>query len=328
MPTGPQHDYSGGSSGGGSFNFSSEGGDFGSSGGSYYGGSRGRRAPRPPRPGFAFIYVNGRPYEVTSKFQRGYSLLVMFQILLIVLIAIFGSFLSSRSGSADTKSIMESDAEYYSEAISLADASGTSGYYLATATYENRYYYDYSYVDSHDIPTGIYEWGTYKGITYYWIVYEYDVGGRTYKGQTYAQYTQNYFFGQSSGKCQLQIVYAKDGAAYASINSDYTLEKNIEYKDICDQVVEYNGFLAAIIVAAVIFVALLVTSIVMFKKRAQEVKADDGEASGTKQESESSETKVQRKMCSYCGSVVSSDTMRCPSCGSKKFIKYKESEKE
>lgn len=219
--------------------------------------------------------------------------------------------------------IMESDAIEYAEIIDKAtkegyrDSKGT--YYVVEASYSPNY--------ASDNKPGYYFYGYYNDIERYYIVYEYTIPGNsatTYAGETYATYTINEVRGMG-GKITICVLLDSSGNC-TSINSDYTLQDNTEYKIVQRYIAEANGsrngMLGGMIICGVLAGVMVLAIIIISVKRSKRGTEEPEQSTG---EPEVTETKGETKyICSYCGSVIPKDASRCPSCGSKKFKKYEE----
>lgn len=345
MPVGPSHSSS---SGGGSHG--------GSRGGSHGGGSRGginfggisfdrgeRRPPRPRRP-ITFHWF-GRPVVVSTGVQNMMvSLLVIFICLVLGTVGCFIGFSSNSrnlSKAYNGIEIIESDAVYYKQLIEKAKDANESDYHLAMASFEMKFFRTYTESDYKRDDGGVFEFGEYDGIVYYFVCYNYSVGnGSVQSGETYTQFSSSAIRGCETyydetytkyGKMQIAWHYDEDDCKYYSINTDYTLEKNIDYKAYKASLSSLeNGKKYCLIggcVMAVVTILVLAIMIIRIKKRlkkeAEEQKIEEAkqqaEIEKANAEAEKARADVRRKnrYCSYCGTKIREDAEQCDACGSR-----------
>ncbi len=341
MPTGPSHS-SGGFGGGGGH---SSGGGFGGGGFSFGGGSNGwRRRPTGPRT----IHFFGRSIIIAGG---QYSSAVGF-FAFVIFFAIFSAFLGlfAYSNNSDIKSysasaaVFEEDAEFFSDLITKAKAGKEDeGYYLTTANFDGI---NLTYVDG-DTRTGIFYYDMYNNIPYYFIQYEYvntHAEDSINLGTTYAQFSSSAANGLIiSGEGQIEIAYTKFEGEWWSINTNYSLEKNIEYKMTLNAIDETKssqkfviGFMIVTIVATIGFLAAAILKLVSGAKKAkaealleaEKKEAEISEAQARAEEARASAESKQAYVCSYCGSDIPAGETKCPMCGSSKRTKKKDLNKD
>lgn len=342
MPVGPSHSSS---SGGGSHGGSHGGG---SHGGINFGGisfDRGeRRPPRPRRP-ITFHWF-GRPIVVSTGVQNmAVGLLVVFICLVLGTVGCFIGFSSNAknlSKAYNSIEIMESDAVYYKQLIEKAKDSSEGDYHLEMASFEMKFFRTYTESDYKRDDGGVFEFGEYNGITYYFVCYKYSVGSGTQSGETYTQFSSSAIRGCETyydetntkfGKMQIAWHYDEDDCKYYSINTDYTLEKNIDYKSYKSSLSGLESGKKACLIGGCVMtvVTILVLAIMILtvkkrlKKEAEERKIEEAknqaEIEKANAEAETARSIVRRKnrYCAYCGAKIREDAEQCDACGSRSF---------
>lgn len=325
MPSGPSHSHS---SGGGSSHSSSS---RGFSSGGFSGG--GVRVPRAPW----HWHFGGRTVVISTGKQNVF--LAMLGALIVFIIATFGC-LGIKSGikgqikqQTANIEIFESDAEWYKNVITKAksETGEEEGYYLTTATFDKK---QILYYDESDPKTGYYEYDTVNGVYYFYIIYKYtnQKTGEVVTAETYAQFTSSQAQGWNG---EIAYAYSEEDSAWFAINTNYSLDKNMEYVKAKQLLKSSNSSLKSMKVAFVVCLVVTIGLAVGFvfvtkniiKKAKAEAAAEEAkqqaeieEAKADAEEAKSRASKVNR-YCSYCGCKISDDVDQCPSCGSRVFKK-------
>lgn len=322
MPSGPSHSHSGGGS-----SHSSSGGGF--SRGGFSGGGSSTITRHPWRWNFG-----GRTVVISTGKQNMF--LAVLGALVLFVIATVCCFMSSSGIKGTVKkqeaqiAVFEQDAEWYKNVIEKAKA-GEDGYYIGTASFNPS---QVLYYNESNPQTGYYEYGIVNGIHYFYILYEYTNAetGELVKAETYAQFTSSQALGWNG---KIAYAYSEEDSAWFSINTNYSLEKNMEYVE-AKQLLKNNkssvkSIRVAGIVCAIITVGMAVAFVLVTKNIIKKAKAE-AEAEQAKQEAEIAEANRQaeeskakaekiNRVCSYCGCKVSDDAEQCPACGSRLFKK-------
>lgn len=322
MPSGPSHSHSGGGS-----SHSSSGGGF--SRGGFSGGGSSTITRHPWRWTFG-----GRTVVISTGKQNMF--LAVLGALVLFVIATVCCFMSSSGIKGTVKkqeaqiAVFEQDAEWYKNVIEKAKA-GEEGYYLTTATFNPS---QVLYYDESNPQTGYYEYGLVNETYYFYILYEYTNAktGAIVKAETYAQFTSSQAIGWNG---EIAYAYSEEDSAWFSINTNYSLEKNMEYVETT-QLLKSNkssvkttrvaGIVCAIISAGMAVAFVLVTKNIIKKAKAEaeaEQAKQEAEIAEANRQAEESKAKAERinRVCSYCGCKVSDDAEQCPSCGSRLFKK-------
>lgn len=307
MPMGPSHSSSHSSGGGHSSSVSS---------GSSHGGFGGH------------VVFMGGPVVVAGR-KRGsiISLAVFIFMLVFIIISVgvaFGKNKDELEYYQECMQIMESDAEEYAQIIGKStregytDSSGTT-YYIVDAKFKVEFYNYYSNTDK----SACYFYDYYNELAIYFLVYEYQ-NPKTHEpvtGETYATYTSSQLR-DKGGKITICVAVDDEGEC-VSINRDYTLSGNIEYKMLEEWSEEYssngNAMIIGMVICGVIaavFAIIIVVRVVKKSKRGEETSEEK-----PVEEAPAESPKETKYICSYCGSIIPPDATRCPSCGSKKFKK-------
>jgi rubrerythrin len=335
MPTGPSHSsHSGG--GGGSHGGFGGGGSHGGGFGGHVGGFGGGPAPRRPRGPIAFNWF-GRPV-VISPGKQGYlvAFIVLFIFMLIVSVSTFSAYGSQsyeRNIYASSIQTIETDAVFYQNMLNKADADDPD-VKKTYATFERKFY-NY-YTDDDFSNTGIYYYGTVAGTNYYFIVYEYtnEFTGQKAKGETYAQFSSS-TASSLYGRIHIAYTFSQEDNAYVSMNTSYSLSENQEYIDLRSKVIDIDESINVILFIAVVSLILVVGSIVGFvfvikkinKESKEQAAADEAKTQAeiaearANAERATAEANSKNRVCAYCGSNVPDGADKCPSCGSRKFLK-------
>lgn len=333
MPSGPSHSAS--SSGGGSHGGSFGGGGFGGS----HGGNSGGYAPRPRHP-ITFHWF-GRPIIISTGAQNTLVTLIMF----FLVCALFGIFsivgYSSNMEEVNKNNqliaVYETDAVYYQNLITKAK-NGEEGYYLTTATFDNKIYSSY---DEDDYAgTGAFQYQYIGGLYYYFINYEY-INNREQgmKGETYTQFTSSQIKNMISGNTgSIEIAYTYDASegGYVSINTSYSLKENQDY-NVLKMEIENNDSGSTFLVVGIIFiiagVGILIGMVFVIRKQIKKSK-EQAEIDEAKQKAEIAEANAnaerakadankRNRVCAYCGAPVPDGETKCPACGARHFEKQK-----
>lgn len=323
---GPSH--GGGSSfGGGS---SSGGGNFGSfnsfNGPESYTNMGPQRRPNPP-----MFHLFGRTIILTSW------KVVLFAFLCIVL---FSSVFFCYAGAKDLQETDQQIAYYvsdevgYKELIEKAE-QGYEGYFKKTfnnVSFKYRTHYrlnSWSYTNCY-----IYERGDdvlvanyylrYDGIVYYQIVYNFKDEDRTVSGLTYACYKEDQITSMSS----FSVSYEYNGATVDSINSDYSLERCMDYHQaLKDKQTNTNAVIVSSIIIAAMVGGIVLFVVLLIKKAKKDEELNDkkiqAEIDKTNAETQMVQQEIEKKnrICEYCGNPIPEDEDVCPSCGSRRHKK-------
>ena len=287
MPSGSRAGSSGRSGGGSHFGGGSRGSSGGSRGGSHF-GSIGPRMFR-GRPGMMHgrnVFFIGTRYYMPATAMNKISSMIM-GLFMILFFSIFPfAFLL---GYSSNLKVIESDYIYYQDMIADAEANPeelqVEGRITAIKKLEH--------------------------IDKWYILYEFTADdGDTVDGYTFSIYTwEQVKEFQRGGKILLAVESLETDRNSDSVNidfKDFELEDDGEYvyakKMKTIAIVVYSLFIAG-------FVALLVATIITFKKQLQEKEAEEAE----KKEREAEENSI--KHCAYCGSVINETRETCAKCG-------------
>ncbi len=305
----------------------------GSSGGSRSysgGGSSGSYRPRGPMriPMFGRVVVIGGGALSLLSFM-----LMFFIISCIMLFSSFSMAGESKEEIAEWKSLVQKYEDYdvrFKDIIAKAQSSDPqySNYQITDAYCGNRVI---SYYDDDPTTPGIYKAFIVDNAMYYFVVYEYTaVDGSQKTDSTFAQYLY-----QDVPTGTIKIAHAKINGEYWAINTDYSLEKNMDYKDALMMLKEEENDLKGtktlrIVSIVVLCVTVAVIAVIMVKnfkkaKRKEEVEkaqeqASIAEAKAREEQAESQARSVNRK-CAYCGNPIPDGDRICPACGSRQFEK-------
>ncbi len=322
MPSGPSHSHSGGGS-----SHSSSGGGF--SRGGFSGGGSFNHTRRPWR-----WHFGGRTVIISTGRQN--TFLAVLGALFLFVVATVCCFMAC-SGIKETVkkqetkiAVFEQDAEWYKNVIEKAK-DGKDGYYITKAEFSP---FEVLFYNESNPQTGYYEYGLVNGIHYFYILYEYtnEKTGDVTKAETYAQFTSS----QASGwNGEIAYAYSEEDSAWFSINTNYSLERNMEYVET-KQLLKSNknsvkstrtgGIVCAIVAVGMVVVCVFVTKNIIKKAKAEaeaeqaKQEAEIAEANRKAEESKAKAEKINR-VCSYCGCKISDDADQCPSCGSRVFKK-------
>ncbi len=294
---------------------------------------RGAAMPPPPPPrynsyGRRHVYNRaprtymffGRPVVMSSGTRSGLGMVAVLFIIALIATIIMGVNLSNKT---KTVQVYEADAKYYEQMISKAQA-GEEGYYLATATFDERFN---TYYNDDNPRTGAYEYVEVDGLAYYYIVFEYEneVTGETMVGETYTQFSSSQFNGLNG---TIDVAYTYDDGSWVVMNTGYELENNQDYKvqlaskDNLKTMTTVFGVIAGVLV--LVLIILIVRALKKSKKEqaAQDAKnaAEVAEAEAKAQVALETAENTNR-VCAYCGAPVPDGDIRCPSCGSTEFTK-------
>lgn len=325
MPSGPSHSHS---SGGGSH--SSSGGSHGS--GESWRGPDDYGAPIVRRPwNWRF---GGRTLIISTGKQNAF--LSLLSVLILFIVCTVGCFIGRTAIKKDIVQyenqicIYEEDAKWYENVINKAKTHET-GYYLATATYNKAQILNYN---QYNPQTGYYEYDEVNGTYYFYILYEYrnEVTNEIVQAETYAQFTSSQAFGWNG---EIAYAYSEEDGAWFSINTNYSLSKNMEYvktkQSLSSAKQSVKSMLTIGIVLAVasvgVAIAFVFTTKHIIKKAEQEAEtekekqeAEQAEANAKAEEAKAKADKINRT-CAYCGCKVPDGEEKCPACGSRKFKK-------
>lgn len=344
MPVGPSHS---GRGGGGN-----HGGGFGGPRGGEHGGYRN---PRPaPHHSPSSSFVNGMiggmigasiASSRRDRFERRYGIRpsdeefnamprrnkpTLFLVLSIIVgffaLLTFMTNIGANSNLKSTKSsiqTMESDWLEYKTLIEKANETGTNGYYLTTAEFDKK---KYNYYDDNPTKTGAYFDFEENGISYYFIVYEYEDErtGKDCTGTTYTQFSANEIQNLNG---EIEIAYfSKAGNASYSINTSYKLNTCKKYltlnEDLKSEKSLANGSLVALIIELVIIAGFIALYVLKLKNYYKLVAADEEvlfqkkKAEAERAQAEANEVKSRtNRYCKYCGSKIEPNAIKCSSCG-------------
>lgn len=301
MPVGPSHGARGGRS--------RSGGGFSSSTGS----SSRYRTGRSTR---VFYYGGtGGSYNATPMSPKSIKITatVFGLIFSIIFLIVSISLLFTNAGPA---ALIRKDAGEYAEIIKRASAN-EDGYYLITIDnitctggshdgYDITYRFRGNYNSSFDA----YSYLKRNGVQYFYLEFTFtDSSGNNVTGETYAMYSESAIDGFSEITFAYTKLYDNDGS-WDVINANYNLASNTEYLKYRDAAIA-GGIMLAISALLVVFLIYawyrVAHDLPIFKK------ADKDETASKNEE------KVQKRVCSYCGSDAKEDTQKCSACGSRSF---------
>ena len=147
-----------------------------------------------------------------------------------------------------------------------------------------------------------------NGVEYFYIEYSFtDELGQHVTGETYTAYSEAAIQSLSEMTSDYTKVYDGDGS-WDSMDVNYKLKNNIDYWFAKKEAA--TGATLAVIGFGL--TALFVYMIIKISKNQPIFK---------KQDVSTQENKPVRKhrTCKYCGSIVSKDVFKCPSCGGRQF---------
>ncbi len=357
MPVGPSHSARSGGSSGGSFGGSSRSGGFNS--------SRSSSSPRPRSP-INFVWF-GKPVVISTGVQNMLiSLIVIFVMLVMGTVGCFINFGTNSKELADARSsiaIYESDAEYYQNLITRASSTAEedAAYIKTKAYFVPKMYSQYTEDDFNN--TGAFEYGTYRGVVYYFITYCYkDADGNWRQGETYTQFASSAVramfknaegfdseilenFSNTTGTGlsanvmvgEMDVAYVNDIAegGYFSINTNYSLDKNIDYLAYKSSLKELesskkSSLVLGIVLTCITLLVLAIGIVVAIRKIKKEnekaqVEAAENAAAIEKAKAEAetakSEAAKKNRFCQYCGAPVADGAEQCSACGARLFNK-------
>ena len=338
MPVGPSHSGRSRSSSGGGISFG--GGSRSSSGGSRS-FSSGPRRHGGGGSGFHFHFGSGYRmpfFGRTVVLTNGLSALLVLAVFAIVCFSMFAYIHSStyKICKLDVQeikqemSIMEKDADEFKTLIQRAESGDPNDqYYLTTATFGHD---KFEYYDANPNAIGRYHSVENDGVIWYFVVYQYHNAllNRTQKGTTYTQY--------SAAQCtsmdgEIEIAYGYLDGSWWSINTDYSLEKNQDYKFLQDELALVNkaksssGWKVALYVGLII-ATVGITGFVLYKKsksKQEEENLEKEKAQAEVDKAKAEATMAQKKasqiarVCTYCGCDIPDGDKKCPGCGSSNF---------
>lgn len=289
MPSGSHGGSRGSHSSGGSRSGGSFGGGRSSFGGRHSGSSFGGSGGFHPRP--RRFRWGGHYYVVTSGTQSILMIMLFF-------IMFFGMFAFSnginRSVLKEEISLIEQDYIYYQDMIDYAESQGgESTGYIVNATVTGKYYN--------------------ADAERYYFVYEIELPNtsRDLEGYTYSCYTITEASIYRVGDVMKVAVESPNITINTdSINMDYKdmpLERDGEYLAAKSSLKSATTSMIIFILVDVAIVAIGVFVVIKKKQLAEEKEA--------KEEKVKAEANAD-VYCSYCGSVVSKNTTKCPNCGS------------
>lgn len=326
MPSGPSHSHS---SGGGSH---SSGGGSHSSGGGWHGSNNGYGAPIVRNP-WRWRF-GGRTLIISTGKQNAF--LALLSVLVLFIVCTVGCFIGRTAIKKDIVQYesqictYEEDAKWYENVISKAKNNET-GYYLATATFRKAQVLNYN---EYNPQTGYYEYDEVNGTYYFYILYEYrnEVTSELVKAETYAQFTASQALGWNG---EVAYAYSEEDGAWFSINTNYSLSKNMEYVNAKQDLSNAKQFVKSLLTIGIVLVvasvgvavAFVLTTKHIIKKAKQEAEtekakqeAEQAEANAKAEEAKAKADKINRT-CAYCGCKVPDGEEKCPACGSRKFKK-------
>ena len=225
--------------------------------------------------------------------------------------------------------VMESDAEFYEDLITKANAN-QEGYYKTTAEFGTKIAGEYK-VTTYDFyppnPTSI---GAYYSHTnnitaWYFIVYKYNTGSQTVTSSTYTQYSSSQYLGMNG---QVEIAYTKVNNVLHSINTDYTLDINQDYilaksrlEDKQESLKSANTTITIESIILAITIVGLIASIVISIKKTKEEKVKFEKEQKLAKEAAEKQKRIEEygHTCKYCGSPIPKGENECENCGSNIF---------
>lgn len=325
----------GGSSGGGtsSFGTSSVGSGIG---GGFHPAPVMRRSP--------IFHMFGRAVVLTSW---KVVLLTVFIIgILISGLSLYGGVNKYQETDKSIK-YYQSDEIGYKELIQKAE-NGDNGYYKATISnidfeskliynHDGRYYRNCFVYEFYPAGSGLLNPSAHKevlianyfleydDIVYFQIVYDFEDDGRRVNGLTYACYKENQIGAMSTFSVSYHY---QNGETIDSINSDYDLEKCMDYFQTLDDKAESKITIIICSILTAVFVGGIVIFIVLMilkSKKADELEAEkiQAEIDKTNAETEKVKDEISKKnrICEYCGNPIPEGEDVCPSCGSRRHKK-------
>ena len=346
--------HSGRSGGGGGSRSSGGGFSFGggsrSSGGGFSFGSSSRSSGSSYSSGGHYHHHHHRPRRPWNISMFGRTVVIapgtqfLFYILAIVMIFSTIMFTSNIKAIGWKGDEVKAQQEYvekyetYSETFldviekgqaNKADPTKYTNYRVETVTFPVVYRTWYN--ESNPQP-GYYKAFNFEGVEYYYICYQYTaVDGTTKFDSTFAQY----YFQDIPTNGQIEIAHAKIGSEYWAINTDYTLEGNMDYQYdkalLADMKSDRNGtIISTLIYGALVAGAVLIVVLVVVKKfknaqkkadlENQKTEAEIAEAQAKAEVAQAQAQKVGRT-CKYCEAPIPDGADVCPACGSRFFEK-------
>ena len=341
--------HSGRSGGGGGGSRGGFGGGFGggsrSSGGGFSFGSSSRSSGSSYSSGGHYHHHHHRPRGPWHIPMFGRTVVIapgtQFLFYILAIVMIFSTIMFSSNVKAigwkgdEIKAQQEYVTKYetYSETfldvIEKAQSGNYSNYKVETVPFP--YIYRTWYNESNPQP-GYYKAFNFEGVEYYFIVYEYTAVDNTQKvDSTFAQY----YFQDIPSNGQIEIAHAKIGSEHWAINTDYTLEGNMDYQYdkayLADLKADRNRTITStLIYGALLAGAVTIVVLVVVKKfKNAQKKADlenqktEAEIAEAKAKAEVAEAQAQKvgRTCQYCEAPVPDGADVCPGCGSRLFEK-------
>lgn len=334
----------GGGSRGGGFSFGggsrSSGGGFrsSSSSSSSYGGHHSSyHRPRGPRRPWN-IPMFGRTVVIAPGTQFLFYILAIVMIFSVIMFSSNVKAIGWKGDEVKAQQEYVEKYETYSETFldviekgqaNKADPTKHTNYRVETVTFPVVYR---TWYNESNPQTGYYKAFNFEGAEYYFIVYEYmAVDGTTKVDSTFAQY----YFQDIPTNGQIEIAHAKIGSEYWAINTDYSLEHNMDYQYdkalLEDLKSDRNGtIISTIIYGALVAGAVLIVVLVVVKKfKNAQKKADlenqktEAEIAEAKAKAEVAEAQAQKvgRTCKYCEATIPDGADVCPACGSRFFEK-------
>ena len=342
MARGFSHGGSSGGGGGGGRSFGGGGFSFGG-GGFSFGSSSSRSSRRdryddhyhhrPPRRPWR-VSMFGRTVVITtgmrSFFLFGLIALFFFGFVFITNVRGLRYY---KEDIAESEAMIQKYEDYsvtFLDIINKAESGNYANYKIVEGTFDASRQIS-NYGSDPTIP-GVYKSLYYNGAYHYFIVYTYtSVDGTTQTDSTFTQYLIQDVQGGTDEK--IDIACAKIGHEYWAINTDYTLEKNIDYQKekqylkSCES--SYKSAVKTVVVYAVVFAVILgiIIAVAVYKiKRAKK----KNELEDAKKEAEIAEAQAKAetaqkvadqtgRVCKYCGMDVPDGADCCPGCGARDY---------